>query len=201
MSYKWTCGALALALLTGCVSQSEYVPKTDEQIAQESLDNTISDMRQRGASQAEIDKFVAYQKMSFEDQLKSTISPNSSPAENLVGLINKGLFYCDLRRSSLKRPITYEYTAKLRRELMECISSSSQVITSYYYNSYASANSSEAVKAAVDETYLKWGSYKNSIFQSAPSYMQDQASLSLKDYISRSEQVFFKEVLAKQKKK
>jgi hypothetical protein len=193
MRSKWTCAAITFVLLAGCVSQPAYVPKTDEQIAQEALDKTVADMKQRGASQAEIDRMITHSKLSYEDQLKSYISPISTPAENLVELIDRGLFYCDLQRSSLKIPITYEYTIKTERKLVECISTSSRVISSYYYKSYVPSTSSDAVKGAVDETYLKWSSYGDSIFKSAPSYLQDQASMAVKDQVNRSEQVFLRE--------
>lgn len=200
MRFKWTCVAFTLVLLAGCVSQPAYVPRTDEQIAQEALDETVADMKQRGASQAEIDRMVAHSKLSYEEQLKSYISPISTPAENLVGLIERGLFYCDLQRSSLKIPITYEYTMKTKRKLVECIYTSSRVISSYYYKSYVPSISSDAVKGAVDETYLKWSGYGDSIFKSAPSYLQDEASIAVKDQVNRSEQVFLREAQKKNKK-
>lgn len=201
MRFTWSCAALTLALLSGCVSQPAYTPKTDEQIAQEALNTTVADMKQRGASQAEIDSFIAYSKMTYEDQLRSKVSPTSTPSENMLKLIDSGLFHCELQRNSLKRFLTQEHADKTHRRLVECISKSSSVITSYYYRTYTPSSSSESVKAAVDETYLKWGSYTQSIFKSAPQYLQEQASMSLTDQLSRSQQVILRESLAQQKKK
>lgn len=198
MQSKWTYAVFTLTLLTGCVSQPPYIPKTDEQTKQESLDETIVSMKERGATQDQIDSLIAHSKLSFEDQLKSRISTISTPGENLVDLVDGGLFYCDLKRSSLKTPISYEYTRKLQNELVECVSTSSRVITNYYYDDYISSSGSDAVKATVDETYLKWNSYLDSIFNSSPSYLQDQASLGVKDQINRTRLVFVREAQKKQ---
>lgn len=200
MQSKWTCAAFTLALLTGCVTQPAYIPKTDEQLEQESMDRMVAYKRQQGASQADIDDYVARSKLSDGENLKTRISTSSTPAENLVKLIDGGRFYCDLQRNSLKTPITYEYTMKTKRKLVECISSTSRVISSYYYDSYISSTCSDAVKTTVDESYLKWNGYKDSIFQSSPSSLQEQASLAVKDQVNRSEQIFLREALKKNKK-
>lgn len=202
MRSKWTYATFALALLTGCVTQPAYVPKTDEQMAQEVLDKTVSDMRARGASQEEIDRAIAYSKLSYEDQLKDSIKPStvSNPAENLVDMINSSLFHCDLQRSSLKIRITDDYTRKTERKLSQCAASTNRIVSSYYYKEYVSFEPSEAVKSASDEAYLKWSSYVNSVLQGSPPYLQEQASLSVKDQVSKFRQVYLREIISKRKK-
>lgn len=200
--FTWSWVALSVALLTGCVSQSAYTPKTDEQIAQEVLDQTVSDMRARGASQKEIDSTIAYLKLSYEDQLKDSIKPSavSNPAENLVEMISSSIFYCDLQRRSLKIRITDDYTRKTERKLSQCAVSSSRIVSSYYYKEYISYETSESVKSASDEAYLKWGSYVNSVLQGSPPYLQEQASLAVKDQVAKFRQIYLREIISKRKK-
>jgi hypothetical protein len=201
---KWTCAAFTLALLTGCATQPVtsnpvYTPKTPEQIHQEAVESTVAAMKKNGASQAQIDALTAYSKLSYEEQLKSRISSTKTPAENLVSLVDSGLFSCDLKRRSLKTPISDDYTRKIKRELVECVATSSQVITSYYYKSYIPSSATEAVKGTVDETYLKWGVYKDSIFNSAAPLLQDQAALGVNDQLQRTQLVFLREALKNKK--
>ncbi|HCF2574853.1 MULTISPECIES: hypothetical protein [Pseudomonas] len=202
MRFTWSSLAFSVALLTGCVSQSAYTPKSDEQIAQEALDKTVSDMRARGASQQQIDTTIAYSKLSYEDQLKDSIKPSavSNPAENLVDMINSSLFHCDLQRSSLKIRITDDYTRKTERKLSQCAASTSRIVSSYYYKEYVSYEPSEPVKSASDEAYLKWTSYVNSVLQGSPPYLQEQAALSVKDQVSRFRQVYLREIISKRQK-
>ena len=202
MRSKWIYAVIAAALLTGCVSQPAYVPKTDEQIAQELLDKTVQDMKSRGASQDEIDKAVAYSKLSYEDQIKSSVKPStgSNPAENLVDMISRSLFNCDLQRNSLKIRISQEYTSKTQRKLVQCVVITSRLLSSYYYKEYIFYSPSEPVNEAADEAYLKWNSYVNSILQSAPHYLQEQASLSANDQVRKFQQVNLRDVISKRNK-
>ncbi|TBU76232.1 hypothetical protein DNK10_09680 [Pseudomonas daroniae] len=156
-------------------------------------------MKARGATQDDIDGLVAHSKLSYEDQLKGRISSNSTPSENLVSLVDGGLFYCELKRGSLKIPISFDYTMKTQRELVECISNTSRIISSYYYQSYIPSSSTDVVKAAVDEAYLKWESYTDTIFKNAAPYQQEQAALSVKDQLRRAQQVFLREALKSKK--
>lgn len=196
----------SIVLLSGCDSvphatQPAFIPKTDEQIKQESVDKTVAEMKASGASQQEIDKFVAHSKLSYEEQLKSGISKGSSPSETVVSLVSKSVFHCDLRRNSLKNPITEEYTRRLKRELVECISVSSRVITTYYYNDYISSKDVDEVKGAVDEVYLQWQGYTSAIYQNAAPFLQDQASLGVADKLRRAQYAILKEALKNSKKK
>ncbi|WP_232434413.1 hypothetical protein, partial [Pseudomonas asplenii] len=130
MRSKGICAAIIIALLAGCASQPTPPPKTDEQIAQDVSNDIIAKMRARGASQEEIDKAQAYLKLSYEDRLKQSIKPSqySPPPENLVDLINSSLFQCDLQRSSLKIPISYEETSKTQAKLTKCLSISNSIV-------------------------------------------------------------------------
>lgn len=204
MHSKLIFAAFSLALLVGCVSQPKAASptqnlQTDEQIKQKALDSTIARLKASGASQSQIDGVTAYSKLSEEDKLKSRINADKTPAENLVSLVDSGLFLCDLKRNSLKIRISYEYTIKTERELVECISTSSSVITSYYYRSYIPSSTTEAVKETVDETFLKWGAYKDSIFRSAAPLIQDQAAQSVKSQLARAQLLFLRESLKNKK--
>lgn len=200
MQAKWILSVFTIALLTGCIDHTKYAPKTEEQIEQESQDRTASLMRKEGSTQSEIDAFIARSKLSDGEKLKSRISEWSTPAENLVSLIDGGVFYCDLQRKSLMLQISYEHSQRTRRKLVECISTTSKVINTYYYGSYVSAPSSDEVKSAADESYIKWNAYKTTIFQNSPSAIQEQASLTVKDQVTKSEQIFLREALKKNKK-
>lgn len=198
---KWICAALTLAILSECVTQPAYVPKTDDQINQEVLEKTIVDLKSRGASQAEVDRVIAHSKLSYEDQLKDSIKPSSisSPAENLVAMIRDSLFYCDLQRNSLKINISQDRTMKTEIKLAQCVVTTSGILSSYYYKKYVTYTPSNATKAVADEAYLKWGSYVDSILQRSPSYLQEQASLSVNDQVRRFQQVELEEILSKKK--
>lgn len=204
MISKWICAALALVLV-GCVTPPStttpsYTPKTEEQINQDALNSTIDHMKQRGASQADIDNLVAYSKLSFEEKLRSGLKSTANPAYSLVSVIDTAFSQCDIQRQSLKIPISYELTTKTKADLAQCVLTSSRVISEYYYQSYLPAGASEPVRVVADETYLKWRSYFDSIVPGATPILQEQAALALKDQIHRTQLVFIRESQKAKKK-
>lgn len=192
--------AFTFALISGCVSQPASQPKTAEQLKQERIDFIVSQMKMRGASQAEIDQTVSYMKLSYEDQLNNSIKPSyiGSSAENLVVLIENGQSHCDLQRNALKIPVSVEFTNETKLKLAQCATITSRIVNNYYYKYYVNASASENVRSASDETYLRWKDYINSITQGSP-FAQEQASLLLKSQINKFEQIHLREITKKSK--
>lgn len=201
MRLKWILAVSTFALLIGCTPA--YVPKTADQIQQEVQDEMISKMRQRGESQADIDRQIAYSKLSYADQLKESIKPSwnsSDPSESMVSLIEHSLNMCDLQRNSLKLQLGSSFATKASERLVQCVATAGDVVRDYYYKEYIKSSSPESLRSAADETYLKWNGYVDSILQGSPSYMQEQSSLSLKSQAARFYQLSLREALSKQKK-
>jgi hypothetical protein len=186
MAMKWMCLALSVGLMVGCVTTEPYKPKSDAQIKQEALDRAVEHMRSTGSTQAEIDNLVAYSKLTYAEKVKRGFSDTNTTSENFIAGVDKAFFNCDLKRTGMKIFISHEHSVKQRSELSDCLLSSSKVINEYYYRTWSLSKPSEVERTAVDETYLKWQAYTDSIYTSSSTMLQDQAALAVKDQLNRS---------------
>ncbi|VVO49446.1 hypothetical protein PS862_00233 [Pseudomonas fluorescens] len=190
--------------LVGCQVYTPPPPEphkmlTDEEILKESVDRVAGILKESGVPQAEIDslskKSVAYASMPYKQQLQSLITPGDLPSKNMMDLLESSVNDCELQRSFIGTPVLggdrdRERNRELKQKVSRCSFDSQSVVGNYYYKSFYKKNgiikSEKAKYDAVNDTYIKWQSYMETLVSAPVGSLADSLAVEVKASIRKT---------------
>lgn len=182
-------------LATGCETKGTSTPpykvakveKYGNQIKIEKYDRTVSKMKLDGKSIEEINKSIPYADLPYEQAFERGIYENRTIARNMLDLIDTTIESCDWQRGTIERASRYpDLERKYRAEYFECLRAGSAVVNNYFFRVYSKNNQVESEKKLVDEAYISWKAYYDSIYSNQPKYVTDQIVREVKSNSSRA---------------
>lgn len=183
MNFRIALPALALISLVGCEA---FHVKTADEMKAEVRQKQITNMRNRGMSEADIDKIMIYASLPYSKQLESRISSDDTPGNNLLALMEKSHDSCQFDRSMLTLPAVTSYEISNRRhKIKTCAYDSRRVVSSYYNSTYSITKKTQDNYKKIDDIYISWQSYMDALASNGSSSLADELSIAFSSELRR----------------